>query len=85
MTTVACLRKTIDRSQEDTLSDGEYFLIVHVCIFDHAGRLLIQQRHEAGRSAGWMLGSDCCWACTQWRIEPGSYYEGGARGDRTSC
>lgn len=40
--------RTIDRSQEDTLSDGEYFLIVHVCIFDHAGRLLIQQRRKPG-------------------------------------
>lgn len=50
--------RTIDRSQEDTLSDGEYFLIVHVCIFNHAGRLLIQQRRKPGDPL------DGCWDLT---------------------
>ena len=43
--------RTIDRSQEDTLSDGEYFLIVHVC-------LLIQQRRKPGDPL------DGCWDLT---------------------
>jgi isopentenyldiphosphate isomerase len=47
--------KTIDRSEENQLREGEFFLIVHVCVFDTKGRLLIQQRHKPGdaRDGAW--------------------------------
>lgn len=47
--------RTIDRREENHLHDGEYFLIVHVCVFDTKGRLLIQQRHKPNdiRDGAW--------------------------------
>ena len=44
--------KTIDRSQEGTLADGQYFLIGHVCVFDATGQLLIQKRHKSDDTDG---------------------------------
>ena len=38
------LGKTAERS--GPRGPGEYRTVVHVCVFDHAGRLLIQQRTE---------------------------------------
>lgn len=50
--------QSIDRRDEETLSDGQYFLVVHVCVFDRDGRLLIQQRNKPGE------GTDGCWDLT---------------------
>ena len=41
--------KTIRRGER--LPEGGYHLVVHVCIFDHEGRMLIQQRQSF--KSGW--------------------------------
>lgn len=38
----ASLRRTAERG--GPMSPGEYRMVVHVCVFDHRGRLLVQQR-----------------------------------------
>ena len=43
------LGKTVMRGQE--LADGEYHLVVHACIFNANGELLIQQRSQT--KSGW--------------------------------
>lgn len=36
----------ITKQRGDSLEKGEYRLVVHVCIFNQQGKLLIQQRHS---------------------------------------
>lgn len=46
----------------DGLRPGEYHLVVHICVFDSRGRLLIQRRSDEKRSWGglWDLSAGDC-------------------------
>lgn len=50
--------QTIDRKHEEELAQGQHFLIVHVCVFNSKGELLIQQRRKPGDVL------DGCWDVT---------------------
>lgn len=36
----------------DEIQDGDYIMVVHACIFDASGRMLIQQRHKTKKAWG---------------------------------
>lgn len=42
----------------DSIDDGDYIMVVHACIFDSTGRMLIQQRLESKKAWGG------CWDVT---------------------